>query len=160
MVWVPLNASQPSLYHFFNNKEFFIVTFIDIRGVFDSVNIHILVDHLNSSNALPVFGNILISLFNRRNLVFSSSFGSSNIRSTYSSIAQSYTIQRIHGYYNWKGLWSLLIDCPTLYLMRTFLFSNLKSLNIPLRLPSVLNTKSDKVFTKITNFILEAGFAI
>uniref|UniRef100_A0A2H8TL40 RNA-directed DNA polymerase from mobile element jockey n=2 Tax=Melanaphis sacchari TaxID=742174 RepID=A0A2H8TL40_9HEMI len=77
-----------NIYHSFNNKEYFVATFIDIRGAFDSVNIHILVDYIISLNAPPEFGNILLYLFNKRNLVFSSSFGSSSSRSTFTGLPQ------------------------------------------------------------------------
>ena len=77
-----------NIYHSFNNKEFFVATFIDIRGAFDSVNIHTLVDYIFSLNAPPEFCNILLSLFNKRTLVFSSSFGSTNTRSTFTGLPQ------------------------------------------------------------------------
>ena len=76
------------LYHSFNNKEFLVATFIDIRGAFDSVNIQTLVNHLASLNAPPEFCNLLLSLYHKRNLFFSTRFGSSNIRSTFSGLPQ------------------------------------------------------------------------
>jgi hypothetical protein len=69
-------------YHSFYNKQFFVTTLVDIHGAFDSVNIPTLISHLLSLHTPPKFCNILLSLFNRRNLIFFSPFGSYNIRST------------------------------------------------------------------------------
>jgi hypothetical protein len=76
------------IYHSFNNKQFFVATFVDIRGAFDSVNISTLISHLLSLQAPVKFCNILFSLFNRRNLFFFSPFGSYNIRSTFTGLPQ------------------------------------------------------------------------
>jgi hypothetical protein len=39
-----------NIYHAFNNKEFLVATFVDIRGAFDSVNIPTLITYLLSLN--------------------------------------------------------------------------------------------------------------
>lgn len=66
----------------FNNKEYFVSTFIDIRGAFDSVHIPLLITHLKSLNIPSSFINLISLLFSNRKLHFCSSFGSTNIRST------------------------------------------------------------------------------
>jgi hypothetical protein len=76
------------IYHSFNNKKFLVATFIDIWGAFDPVNIHTLVNHLASLNAHPDFCNILLSLYHKKNLLFSSRFRFSNIRSTFTGLRQ------------------------------------------------------------------------
>jgi len=76
------------IYHFFNNKQFFVATFVDICGAFDSVNISTLISHLLSLHVPPNFCNILLFLFNHRNLFFSSPFGSHNSRSTFTGSPQ------------------------------------------------------------------------
>ncbi|KAL4113880.1 hypothetical protein QTP88_017437 [Uroleucon formosanum] len=58
------------IYHSFNNKEFFVATFVDIRGAFDSVNISTLISHLLSLQVPTLFCNVLSSLFKHRNLFF------------------------------------------------------------------------------------------
>jgi len=77
-----------NIYHAFNNKEFLVATFVDIRGAFDSVNIPTLITYLLSLNVPPKFCNVLSALFNFRNLVFFSPFGSSNTRSTFTDLPQ------------------------------------------------------------------------
>ncbi|KAL4091657.1 hypothetical protein QTP88_026314 [Uroleucon formosanum] len=57
-----------NIYHFFNSKEFFVATFVDIRGAFDSVNIPTLVSKLFSLHLPPTFCNIIFSLFSHRHL--------------------------------------------------------------------------------------------
>jgi hypothetical protein len=56
-----------NIYHSLNNKEFFVATFINIRGAFDSVNIGTLISYLKSLHAPQQFNNTLIALFNKRN---------------------------------------------------------------------------------------------
>jgi len=51
------------MYHSFNNKEFFVTTFVDIRGAFDSVNISTLISDLLSLQVSTLFCNVLSSLF-------------------------------------------------------------------------------------------------
>ncbi|KAL4082906.1 hypothetical protein QTP88_029560 [Uroleucon formosanum] len=70
------------IYQSFNNKEYFVSTFIDIRGAFDSVHIPSLISHLKSLNIPSLFINFISLLFSDRKLHFRSSFGSTNIRST------------------------------------------------------------------------------
>ncbi|KAL4150005.1 hypothetical protein QTP88_003854 [Uroleucon formosanum] len=77
-----------NIYHSFNSKEFFVTTFVDIRGAFDSVNIPTLVSKLFSLHLPPTFCNIIFSLFSHRDLSFSSHFGSQCIRSTFSGLPQ------------------------------------------------------------------------
>ncbi|KAL4154600.1 hypothetical protein QTP88_000457 [Uroleucon formosanum] len=77
-----------NIYHSFNSKEFFVATFVDIRGAFDSVNIPTLVSKLLSLHLPPTFCNIIFSLFSHRHLSFSSRFGSQCIRSTFSGLPQ------------------------------------------------------------------------
>ncbi|KAL4112254.1 hypothetical protein QTP88_016075 [Uroleucon formosanum] len=77
-----------NIYHSFNSKEFFVATFVDIRGAFDSVNIPTLVSKLFSLHLPPTFCNIIFSLFSHRHLSFSSRFGSQCIRSTFSGLPQ------------------------------------------------------------------------
>jgi hypothetical protein len=72
-----------NIYHSFNNKEFLVTTFVDIHGAFDFVNIPTLITYLLSLNVPTKFCNVLSALFNFRKLVFSSPFGSSNTRSTF-----------------------------------------------------------------------------
>ncbi|KAL4126363.1 hypothetical protein QTP88_010585 [Uroleucon formosanum] len=74
------------IYHSFNNKEFFVATFVDIRGAFDCVNISTLISHLLSLQVPTLFCNILSSLFKHRNLFFSSPFGATNTRSTFTDL--------------------------------------------------------------------------
>lgn len=77
-----------NIYHAFNDKEFFVATFVDIRGAFDSVNIPTLVSKLFSIGLPPAFCNIILSLFSHRNLYFTSPFGSHCTRTTYSGLPQ------------------------------------------------------------------------
>ncbi|KAL4119211.1 hypothetical protein QTP88_012055 [Uroleucon formosanum] len=77
-----------NIYHSFNSKEFFVATFVDICGAFDSVNIPTLVSKLFSLHLPPTFCNIIFSLFSHRHLSFSSRFGSQCIRSTFSGLPQ------------------------------------------------------------------------
>jgi len=64
-----------NIYYSFNNREFLVSTFVDIRGAFDSVNIPTLISHLLSLNVPSKFCNILLSLYKFRKLTFSSPFG-------------------------------------------------------------------------------------
>lgn len=80
-----------NIYHSFNHHEFFAATLVDIRGTFDSVNIPTLITHLLSLQLLqvpPSFCNVLSTLFNFRKIVFSSPFGTPNVRSTFSGLPQ------------------------------------------------------------------------
>ncbi|KAL4127071.1 hypothetical protein QTP88_011269 [Uroleucon formosanum] len=90
-----LSSFIGNIYHSLNNKEFFVATSIDIRGAFDSVNIGTLISYLKSLNVPQQFNNILIALFNKRNLVFSSPFGSYNSRSTFTGLPQGSCISPI-----------------------------------------------------------------
>ncbi|KAL4152897.1 hypothetical protein QTP88_000730 [Uroleucon formosanum] len=76
------------IYQSFNNKEYFVSTFIDIRGAFDSVHIPSLISHLKSLNIPSLFINFISLLFSDRKLHFRSSFGSTNIRSTSKGLPQ------------------------------------------------------------------------
>lgn len=78
-----------SIYLFFNNKTFFIVTFVDVRSAFDSVNIPTRITQLISLQVPSKLCNILSALFNFRKLVYSSPFGSSNIRSIFTGLPWS-----------------------------------------------------------------------
>ncbi|KAF0763903.1 RNA-directed DNA polymerase from mobile element jockey [Aphis craccivora] len=60
----------------------------DIRGAFDSVNIFTLISHLISLHIPQQLCNTLMSLFNKRNLIFSYPFGAYNSRSTYTGLPQ------------------------------------------------------------------------
>lgn len=73
------------IYHSFNNKQFLVATFDDIRGTFDSVNISTLISHLLSLNVSSKFYKILFSLFNHRNFMFTL-FGSYNFCSTFTGL--------------------------------------------------------------------------
>ncbi|KAL4149357.1 hypothetical protein QTP88_003319 [Uroleucon formosanum] len=77
-----------NIYHAFNNKEFLVATFADIRGAFDSVNIPTLITHLLSLNVPSEFCNVLSALSNFRKLVFSFPFRSSNTRFTFIGLPQ------------------------------------------------------------------------
>ncbi|KAL4142166.1 hypothetical protein QTP88_004679 [Uroleucon formosanum] len=144
-----------NIYHSFNNKEFFVATFIDIRGAFDSVNIHTLIDHIISLNAPPVFGNMLLSLFNKRNLVFSSSFGSSNTRSTFTGLPQGSCLSPL--------LFNIYMSIVAKSLLRSghkcliyaddiVIFSSNKSLHLAIEL---LNNALKDLKTILTNISLE-----
>jgi len=63
-----LSTFIDKIYHAFNNKEFFVATFVDIRGAFDSVNISLHSSHLLSLQVSIIFCNVLSSLFTYRNL--------------------------------------------------------------------------------------------
>lgn len=76
------------IYQAFNNKEFFVATFIDIRGAFDSVHIPLLLSQLESLNLPPNFINLISLLFSKRQLHFFSPFGSTNVRSTTTGLPQ------------------------------------------------------------------------
>jgi len=87
-----------NIYHSFNNREFFVATFVDIRGAFDSVNIYTLISHLILLHAPQQFCNTLISMFNKINLVFSvftSPFGSYTTHSTFTGLPQGSCISPI-----------------------------------------------------------------
>lgn len=83
-----LSSFIGNIYHSFNNREFFVATFVDIRGAFDSVNIFTLISHLISLHIPQQLCNTLMSLFNKRNLIFSYPFGAYNSRSTYTGLPQ------------------------------------------------------------------------
>jgi len=83
-----LSTFVGKIYHSFNNKEFFVAIFVDIRGAFDSVNISTLIFYLLSLNFPPKFYNILLSLSNKNGLVFSSFFGAYNTCSTFTDLPQ------------------------------------------------------------------------
>lgn len=76
------------IYQSFNNKHFLPAAFIDIRGAFDSVHIPTLLSHLNSLQLPPIFINLVSLLFSHRTLKFTSPYGSTNIRSTYTGLPQ------------------------------------------------------------------------
>lgn len=50
------------IYQSFNNREFFIATFIDTRGAFDSVNIPLLLSHFKTLNLPSFFPNLILLL--------------------------------------------------------------------------------------------------
>ena len=54
------------IYQLFNNKEYLIATFVDIRGAFDSVNIPFLISHINALNSPPSITNFISRLFSHR----------------------------------------------------------------------------------------------
>ncbi|KAL4089414.1 hypothetical protein QTP88_024453 [Uroleucon formosanum] len=83
------------IYHSFNNKEFFVTTFVDIRGAFDSVNISTLISHLLSLQVPTLFCNVLSSLFKHRNLFFSFLFSATSTRSTFSGLPQGNCLSSI-----------------------------------------------------------------
>ncbi|XP_026819622.1 uncharacterized protein LOC113558364 [Rhopalosiphum maidis] len=99
-----LSSFTGNIYHSLNNKEFFVATSIDIRGAFDSVNIGTLISYLKSLNVPQQFNNILIALFNKRNLIFSSPFGSYNSRSTFTGLPQGWVISVLYT----PTIWSFL----------------------------------------------------
>jgi hypothetical protein len=70
------------IYQSFNNKEFFVSTFIDIRSAFDSVHISLLLFYLKSLNLPSTFINLISLLSSNRELHFFSTFGSTNLRYT------------------------------------------------------------------------------
>lgn len=83
------------IYQYFNNKEFFVATFIDIRGSFDSVQIPLLLSHLESLNLPPTFINIISFFFFNRQLYFFSSFGSTTASSTATGLSQGICLSPI-----------------------------------------------------------------
>jgi len=76
------------IYQSFNNIEFFVAIFIDIRGAFDSVHIPLVLSHLESLNLPLTFINIISLLFSNWQLHFFSSFGSTTICSTLTGLPQ------------------------------------------------------------------------
>jgi len=76
------------IYQSFKNCEHLVSTFIDIRDAFDSVNIPLLISHLNSLGLPTSFTNFISHLFSRRTLHFLSPFGSINVRSTSTGLPQ------------------------------------------------------------------------
>lgn len=77
------------IYQAFNNKEFFVSTFIVIRGAFDSVHIPLLLSHLESLNVPLTFKNLIFLLFSNRKLHFLSSFSSTNLRFTFTGLPKT-----------------------------------------------------------------------
>lgn len=76
------------IYHSFNNKEYFVTTFVDILGVFDAVNISTHISHLLSLNVLSKFCNILSFLFNNIHFFSLPPFGTTNIRLIFTDLPQ------------------------------------------------------------------------
>lgn len=70
---------QWKLYRSFNNRQFFIATFIDIHDNFDSVHILILLFIFVMLNLPLSFINTISLFFSHRTLYFSSSFSSKKI---------------------------------------------------------------------------------
>jgi hypothetical protein len=83
-----LSTFISNTYHSFNDKEFLVATFVNIRGAYDSVNIPTLVSKLFSQNIPLSFFNIIFSLFSHRFLSFTSLFGNKCSRTTFSSLPQ------------------------------------------------------------------------
>lgn len=79
----------------FNNKEFFIVTIIDIRGAFDFINIPTLISHLLSLHAPPEF----CSLFLKRKPVSSSYTHIIHVLYLLDCLSQSDTLQHVYEHY-------------------------------------------------------------
>jgi len=122
-----------NIYHSFNNREFLVSTFVDIRSAFDSVNIPTCISSLLSLNVPSKFCNILFSLFKFRKLTFSSPFGSSTTRSTFTGLPQGICLSPIlfNVYMSivYKHLSSLGHKC-LIYADDLVIFSSNKSLNI------------------------------
>lgn len=57
-----------NIYHSFNVKEYFVATYVDIRGAFDSVNIPTLVSILSSIGLPPTCCNIILFLFSNMSI--------------------------------------------------------------------------------------------
>jgi potassium voltage-gated channel Eag-related subfamily H protein 8 len=76
------------IYQSFNNKEYLIATFIDVRGTFETVNIPLLISHLNALNLPLFFTNYIFRLFSHRTLNILSSFGATNTRTTSTGLPQ------------------------------------------------------------------------
>lgn len=72
----------------FNDKEFLVVTFVNIYGANDSVNIPTLTFKLPSFHIPPTFCNFILSFFLHRNLSFTSSFGTQCSCTTFSDQPQ------------------------------------------------------------------------
>lgn len=137
-----LSIFSGHIYHAFNDKQFLVATFIDIRGAFDSVHILTLISHLSSLDLdlPPAFCNLIRSLFSYRSLSFSSPFYSHNIRSTFTGLPQGSCLSPIlfNIYINFIAKHLFSRSHPFLiYADEIVIFSTNKSLNFAIE---VLNT--------------------
>jgi hypothetical protein len=79
----------------FNNREYLVVTFIDVRGAFDFENIPLFISLLNALNLALFFTNFIFRLFSHRTLNFLPSFGITSICSTKIGLSQGSYLSQI-----------------------------------------------------------------